>query len=131
MSDGSKFKHLELISGAISRMSQNSFSIKSWCVTLVSGLIALSIGQGDWRLALVGLVPITLLWIVDTYYLAQERRFRNVYDHVRAKDDCEIDFAMKYDELEPSSLIATAFSSFNFMLYGGLGLSIILVAILL
>jgi len=33
-----KIKHLEMIQGVINRMASNSFALKGWAVTLVSGI---------------------------------------------------------------------------------------------
>ena len=36
-----------------------------------------------------------MFWILDAYYLWQERLFRAVYDSIRQKSEGEIDFEMK------------------------------------
>ena len=34
-----KLKHLELVQGVVNRMSNNSFLLKGWAVTLVAGIV--------------------------------------------------------------------------------------------
>ncbi len=90
-----KIKHLEMIQGVINRMAQCSFMLKGWSVTLVVALLALSVASRD-KIALmvVSFVPLIVFWILDSYYLWQERLFRGVYNYVRGLSENEIDFLM-------------------------------------
>lgn len=36
-----RIKHLDYIQSVISRMANNSFQIKTWCITVVSAIFAL------------------------------------------------------------------------------------------
>jgi hypothetical protein len=78
-------KHLELIQGVINRMGQNSFLIKGWTVTLVAALFALAAKDSKEEFILVAYFPAVLFWVLDSYYLYQERLFRKLYDSVRVK----------------------------------------------
>ncbi len=89
-----KIKQLEMIQGIINRLANNSFLIKGWCVTLVAALFALSAKDSAQRYMIVAYIPVVIFWILDGYYLWQERLFRALYDYVRGKDDEEIDFSM-------------------------------------
>src|ERR1700730_16424489 len=95
-----KIKHLEMIQGVINRMANNSFLLKGWCVTLLSALIALAAKDHDKRFILVGYYPIIMFWILDAYFLWQERLFRKLYDKVRALNEDQIDFSMDTSPLE-------------------------------
>ena len=79
-----KIAHLEMIQGVINRMGNNSFIIKGWAVTLVSGLFAVSIE--NYKIAFISLVPIFLFWWLDTFFLYQERLFRELYKDIILKD---------------------------------------------
>lgn len=72
-------KHLEMIQGVISRLGQNSFIVKGWSVTLVGALFVLADPNLKWG----ALAPATAFWLLDAYYLQQERRFRLLFDQVR------------------------------------------------
>lgn len=72
-------KHLEIIQGVIQRMGENSRSCKVWCVTLVSAVLVLVARTGNAEHALIALAPTLLFYVLDAYYLALERRFRNSY----------------------------------------------------
>lgn len=66
-------------------MGQNSFLIKGWTVTLVAALFALAAKDSKEAFILVAYFPAVLFWILDSYYLYQERLFRMLYDNVRSK----------------------------------------------
>lgn len=87
-----KHKHLEFIQGVIDRMGSNLFLLKGWTVTLVAALVALSAKErGSYYLAYF---PVLAFWLLDAYFLSQERRFRALYDHVRELPDGQVSFSM-------------------------------------
>ena len=89
-----KRKHLEFIQAIISRMASNSFLLKGWCLTLVTALIALSLNDSNKCYILATYFPIVAFWVLDGYFLSQERLFRDLYDFVRSLDDETINFCM-------------------------------------
>ena len=90
-----KIKHLEMIESIINRMGNNSFLLKGWAVTLLSGIFVLSDKDTDKMFFLVAYIPIIVFWLLDSYYLFQERLFRYHYDKVRDRSEDEIDFSMQ------------------------------------
>jgi hypothetical protein len=80
-----KLKHLEFVQSAINRMSQNSFTIKGWAITLISALIALGVQQANPALVRVAALPILLFWFLDAFYLSRERHFRLLYEKIVAE----------------------------------------------
>ena len=94
MESPNKLKHLEFIQSVVSRMASNSFLLKGWGVTLVAALFALAAKDSNKKYIVVAYFPVIVFWILDAYFLSQERRFRNLYDGVRPKKDDEIDFSM-------------------------------------
>lgn len=89
-----KLKHLEMIQGVINRMAHNSFLLKGWSVLLVSALFALSAKEKNAYLVPLAYFPALAFWVLDGYFLWQERLFRKLYDHVRVLDDGDVDFSM-------------------------------------
>jgi hypothetical protein len=89
-----KIKHLEFIQGVVNRMAANSFLIKGWCITLVSALFALAAKDANVRYIIIAYIPVLVFWILDGYYLWQERLFRGLYNQIRVKDESSIDFSM-------------------------------------
>ncbi len=89
-----KQKHFEMIQGVINRLSQNSFLLKGWSVILVSALFALAANNTNPAFIFLAYFPALAFWILDGYYLWQERLFRALYDYVRGLDNEDIDFSM-------------------------------------
>lgn len=89
-----KIKYLEMIQSVINRMANNSFCLKGWTVTLVSGILAIS----NWKMGqphfYIVLIPILAFWGLDSYYLLQERLYRSLYEKT-CNTDCEVDFLLK------------------------------------
>lgn len=90
-----KLKHLEMIQGVINRMANNSFMLKGWTVTLIAGIFVLSDQSANKLYFLIAFVPIITFWLLDSYYLYQERLYRGLYEYVRLKDENDIDFSLK------------------------------------
>ena len=87
-------KHLEFIQGVVNRLGSNAFLLKGWSMTvLVAGaLLMVRLRPDQPLLVLTLLVPVFGFWLLDAYFLWQERLFRAEYDRVRQQD--ETDFAM-------------------------------------
>lgn len=80
-----KHKHLEFIQAVINRMANHSFLIKGWTITLIVALFALSSRNSDKNYIMIAFLSVIVFWILDSYYLSRERRFRYLYDEVRKK----------------------------------------------
>src|SRR5215467_1892155 len=89
-----KLKHLDFLQAVITRMNSNSFLVKGWAVTLVSGLSALAAKDSNIDFALISYIVIPGFWVLDGFFIATERRYRDLYDEVRKKDANNIDFSM-------------------------------------
>lgn len=89
-----KQKHLEFIQAAVNRMASNLFLLKGWTVTLIAALFALAAKDSKPVYFLIAYIPPFMFWVLDGYFLSQERKFRSLYDHVRKLDEPAIDFSM-------------------------------------
>ena len=72
-------EHLKLIQSVIARMAANSFVLKGWAVTLVTGLAALAKADGNDDIAWISLGVLFVFALLDGYYLALERSYRRHY----------------------------------------------------
>lgn len=99
---GNKQKHLEFIQITINRMAGNCFLLKGWAITLVAALFALSVKDANHNYFLIAYFPVIIFWILNGYFLSQERLFRALYDHVRKLDESKIDFSMDTSGFETS-----------------------------
>jgi hypothetical protein len=95
-------KHLDLIQAIVTRLAGNSFLLKGWSVTLVTALFAFAAKDGKTYFMFLAYLPAITFWLLDGYYLSQERTFRALYDVIRRKDEGDIDFSM-----DPSQIPGT------------------------
>jgi hypothetical protein len=77
-------EHLKLIEAVVGRMGGNSFLLKGWTVTLVAGLGALASANGDRSFAWIAAGVVVLFCLLDAFYLALERSYRELYQKVAA-----------------------------------------------
>lgn len=72
-------KEIDIIQGIINRLAHDSFLVKGWAITLI--VVTLLI-QGSEEKVVVAFVPLVAFWILDSYYLQQERLYRELYKWV-------------------------------------------------
>ena len=76
-------KHLEFIQAIVTRLATNSFLIKGWALTVAAAAFGFAVNRVDSRIAIAGSVVTVGFWLLDAYYLRQERLFRHLYNYVR------------------------------------------------
>lgn len=85
-------RHLEITQGVVDRLAGNSFSVKSWSMAIMSAAV-LFINQDNNAyshfLILTFLIPIFGFWLLDGYFLWQERLFRGIYDDIRQQESTD------------------------------------------
>lgn len=128
-----KVKHLEMIQMVINRMASNSFAYKAWMVGILSALFAVSISTSITALLVLSLIPLLIFWLLDAYYLYQERIFREFYNEIRRLSDDEWErnpFSMDCRNAKESakSYFDAVFSHTIVPLYGSL---VVLIIVLL
>ena len=84
-------KHLEMTQAVINRLGRNSFLLKSWSMTILVAAMVLIARENlqNQYFVLVLLLPVVGFWILDGYFLWQERLFRQVYDDIRQQTDTD------------------------------------------
>ena len=106
-------KHLEMTQAVINRLGRNSFLLKSWSMTiLVAAMVLISREnlQNPYNIFVL-LIPILGFWILDGYFLWQERVFRQVYDDIRQQDNTDFKMDLGKHKGEPKcSWISSIFS---------------------
>lgn len=109
-----KQKHLEFIQNIITRMAGNLFFLRGWTITLIGALLALfSKNSSPYYVFYFLIVIVFIFWILDGYFLSQERSYRDLYNHVRKLKEEEIDFSMdisEYQKYKKNTLIYSMFS---------------------
>lgn len=72
--------HLAIAQSVIQRMATNSTSCKAWCITLVSAILVIVADKGKPQFTIIAVIPTILFLVLDAYYLALERCFRESYN---------------------------------------------------
>lgn len=88
-------RHLEMIQDVVRRMTDNSFAIRRWSIGAAGALIGAAFVTDESAIAFVGSAMATAFWVLDAYYLRQERWFRALYDKVRAEPSAVEPFSME------------------------------------
>jgi hypothetical protein len=127
-----QIKHMEMIQAVITRMANNSFMIRGWCVTLVSALLALGAKDAK-NMVFVAYLPVLIFWWLDAFFLRQERHFRTLFDPVREDDRADTDFSMNTQDVEHLvvSRLRVAWSTTLRWFYGWLFLAVTVAALVL
>lgn len=118
INNSNKIKHLEFIQNIISRMATASFSIKTANVTIIAAISALAF-KSDYKNYInvfVYLIPSISFWYLDGYYLAQERKFRCLYDFVRKQE--VTDFSLSVDKTTIKDVTSVMRSETLLLFYG-------------
>jgi hypothetical protein len=68
--------------------------LKGWAVTLIVGIFALAAKDTNPNYLPLAYFVAFILWVLDGYFLSQERLFRSLYGHIRKLDEKDIDFSM-------------------------------------
>lgn len=93
-------KYLDLIQNVISRMCTLSYIIKGWTLTLF-GALFLYIIQNSIKSKIPFFILIILFWILDSYFLYTEKRYRQLYSEVvdkKIKKYFSLEIDIKYSE---------------------------------
>src|SRR5690554_2415476 len=98
-------------------MDTNSFFIKGWMDTLVSALFVLAAKDSDPRYVLVTYLAIPIFWLLDGFYLSQERQYRKLYDAARTAATTDFSMNASAYATGQSTWMATVFSRTLLVLY--------------
>jgi len=115
-------------------MAGNLFFLKGWAVTLMAGLFALSAKDSNPKYAFIAYFPVIIFWILDGYFLSQERLFRDLYNDVSKLKEKDINFSMnteKYKASSKNTWISSLFSKTLLLFYLSLILSMTLIKFLI
>ena len=72
--------HLGIIQNVIQRMASNSSQCKTWSITIVSAILVIVADKSKPEYAWIAFFPTILFSLLDVYYLALEKGFRERYN---------------------------------------------------
>lgn len=114
----SKLKHIDIVQSTISRMAQNSFAIKGWTITVLVGLFVFLQKDNFRNNMIIYLIPIIFFWVLDSYYLWQERLFRKLYNDIIVNVTEESDLSMNIIQYKAKvKFYSSLFSVSEIMIY--------------
>jgi hypothetical protein len=135
--DETKIRYLEMIQSVINRMASNSFLLKGWSVTLVTGILSLTGNKDEMNYFLLVYIPIIVFWLLDAYYLQLERKYRRLFEKVRDSNDIRIPFEMNLKRVrylfnndkskKKFSYIHCLFSPTEFLFYVPVAVAILII----
>lgn len=109
-----KIRYIELVQSIISRLANNSFLLKGWTITLIAAIFSLS-DKIMKNFAFTIYFFILIFWILDSYYLYQERLYRDLYNKViEIRDEYNPLFSLKIDKKRNEKIISFFKSFFSF-----------------
>ncbi|MDU7942094.1 MAG: hypothetical protein E7J28_06730 [Streptococcus sp.] len=124
----SKSKHIDIVQSTISRMAQNSFAIKGWTITILVGLFVFLQNDKFRNNIFIYLIPIIFFWLLDSYYLWQERLFRKLYNDIIVNVTEESDLSMNVTQYKNTvKFYSSLFSVTEIVIY----LPLLLIVLLL
>jgi len=82
-----KETRLQMIQGIINRLAGNSSAFKGWMVTITSALLGVAINNKKEYLGWLAVYGVSVLGVLDAYYLALERSYRQLYKTAAAQND--------------------------------------------
>ena len=75
--------HLGYIQATITRMGQNAFQAKTWCITIITALLIFLLEKASdhskFTTIYIAIGVVALFCTLDTYYLYLERGYRKLY----------------------------------------------------
>ena len=77
---------MEMIQDVIARLADNSFFMKGWGLTVTGAIYAFAASNLNWRVSALGLLPAMAFWLLDSYFLRQERLYGHLYNDARRFD---------------------------------------------
>ena len=113
-------KEIDLVQAVVTRMANTSFLIKGWSVTMMTFIFAT---KSEPKALPLVFVPILLFWILDAYFLQQERLYRKLYQWIvenrMLSDKYLFSLSIARVQDQKKSLLRVMFSTTLMVFYGG------------
>lgn len=112
-------EHLKIIQSVVDRLGRNSLWTKTWSLTLIVAAMLLIIIDDVQNTDSVPILilPILGFWILDGYFLWQERLFRKVYNEVRVQSDTDFEMNQLKHRHEPKCSWVSAIISRTLIIF--------------
>ena len=84
-------EHLKMTQAIINRLANNCVLVKGWSMTIILAAMVLITKHEIQNPYFVPALLIFPVWVLDGYFLWQERLFRQVYGEIRVQPDTDFD----------------------------------------
>lgn len=123
-----RVKHLEMLQSVVARMSNQSATLKNYCITITVAVTGFAISLQRPLVAVLSLLPILIFALLDAQYLRLERRIRSQFDQLRSGPwDAMPSFDVGGSAVSPSSYWKALSSWSITSFYGPLAILTVLV----
>lgn len=129
MENENRLRYLEAVQRIIDRLSNCSFLLKGWAVTLVAALVALAAKDSNTGYALIAYIPVACFWFLDSYYLMMERQFKDLYKENTDLSQPLEDFSIHRQHFTWQKYGSALFSPTQILLYIPLIMAILVVVL--
>jgi hypothetical protein len=116
-----------MIQAIITRLAGNSGALKGFAVTVVTALLGVSINTHKASYAWLGTYPVVVLGLLDAYYLALERRYRELYNN--AVDEADTAWGLAPEKATLSYVVNAIGSPSVWAFYGAALVAVVVVAV--
>ncbi|MFX1366911.1 MAG: hypothetical protein ACFFAH_11220 [Promethearchaeota archaeon] len=130
-------EYFKIIQNTITRMSQNSFLIKAWTVTIIASLTILILSISNIVVLTILIGVVIIFWIFDSNYLKLERHYRSLYEKIVAEYNSEQKSNIKLFDMQVSPLLKVKWafvkamiSKSELLFYGALEFTLLMFLIL-
>lgn len=122
-------EHLKMTQAVINRLANNCVLVKGWSMTIIlAAMVFISRLEKQNPYFVLGLaLPIFLTWILDAYFLRQERLFRKIYDEIRIQGNTDFEMNPQKHKNKPKCGTWAAFRSITLAIFYGVELIFIVI----
>lgn len=134
MKNEERIIYLQMIEEVIKRMADNSLKMKEWFITISCGVIAAFLASSKPEMLFIISGASIVFRVMDSFYLANERRFRSLYD-----ENCNLNITMDnysmdvkaYNKNKKNRVLTCLFSWSTVLLYGLFLIASVIAAVIL
>ena len=110
-------EHLKMTQAIINRLANNCVLVKGWSMTIILAVMVLITKHEIQSPYFVPVFLILPIWILDGYFLRQERLFRQVYSEIRVQSDTDFEMNPTKHRNKPKCSRLSAFFSLTLVIF--------------
>jgi hypothetical protein len=120
---------LQMIQGVITRLAANSGALKGFAVPVITALLGVGIGKNSAGFVWLAVYPVVVFGFLDAYYLALEKRYRDLYK--RAAREPETEWSLAAGQADWREILDSWRSPSVWAFYGAALVVVIAVALII